>query len=203
MLKWAADLNINIDRETWEEIWQAASETSLCTTIKENIYKILFGWYLTPARLNQIYPQASDLCWRGCGHRGERMVHIWWTCPEIVKYWAKVQILIKEVTDLELPIEPLTYLLAAPMSDIVRPTRKLISFILTAARCCVAASWRKTTTPAMGTIEKRVGEVLIMERLTATVRQKLQAHEDIWEPWSSRYRPGGPTPGRRRVTPSP
>ncbi|MEE6504603.1 hypothetical protein FKM82_005263 [Ascaphus truei] len=124
MLRWSADLNVDIERETWEEIWQAASETSLCTTIKENIYKIMFGWYLTPARLNQIYPLASDQCWRGCGNRGD-MAHIWWTCPEIVKYWARVQILIKEVTGLEIPIEPLTFLLAAPMPNIVRPTQEI------------------------------------------------------------------------------
>ncbi|MEE6511322.1 hypothetical protein FKM82_017799 [Ascaphus truei] len=111
------------------------------------------------------------------------MAHIWWTCPEIVKYWAKVQILIKEVTGLEIPIEPLTFLLAAPMPNIVRPTRKLISFILTAARCCVAASWRKTATPALNTIKKRIGEVMTMERLTANIKQRTPAFEDIWEPW--------------------
>ncbi|MEE6525515.1 hypothetical protein FKM82_025576 [Ascaphus truei] len=42
MLKWAADLKIEIDRDDWEDIWEFAAKTSICTATKENIYKILF-----------------------------------------------------------------------------------------------------------------------------------------------------------------
>ncbi|MEE6520493.1 hypothetical protein FKM82_018401 [Ascaphus truei] len=71
MLKWAADLTVDIDRDDWEDIWEFSAKTFICTTIKENIYNILYYLYLTPSRLKQIYLLVSDLCWRGYGQKGK------------------------------------------------------------------------------------------------------------------------------------
>ncbi|MEE6519607.1 hypothetical protein FKM82_017277 [Ascaphus truei] len=62
------------------------------------------------------------------------MAHIWWTCPEIQKFWTRIQSLLDETLGLEVPLDPLTYVLGSPMEDIPAPEARLMSAILTAAR---------------------------------------------------------------------
>ncbi|XP_075462778.1 uncharacterized protein LOC142498154 [Ascaphus truei] len=57
------------------------------------------------------------------------MAHIWWTCPEIQKYWSRVQRLLDEILGLEVPLDPLTYVLGSPMEDIPAPATRLIHII--------------------------------------------------------------------------
>lgn len=46
----------------WQIIWSQAAKSSICTLYKENTYKVLYFWYMTPSRLKAIYPLASDRC---------------------------------------------------------------------------------------------------------------------------------------------
>ncbi|MEE6496086.1 hypothetical protein FKM82_002223 [Ascaphus truei] len=55
--------------------------------------------------------------------------------------------------------------------------RKLVSIVLTAACCSIAAAWKKLNVPSRYTIIKRVNEVKLMEKLSAIVGHPLRLEE--------------------------
>ncbi|PIO09146.1 hypothetical protein AB205_0071860, partial [Aquarana catesbeiana] len=48
MTRWERFLGEEIPESTWKTIWTQAAKSSLCTLYKENAYKVLFFWYMTP-----------------------------------------------------------------------------------------------------------------------------------------------------------
>uniref|UniRef100_A0A803SS40 Reverse transcriptase zinc-binding domain-containing protein n=1 Tax=Anolis carolinensis TaxID=28377 RepID=A0A803SS40_ANOCA len=69
--------------------------------IKENYYKVVWRWYLTPIRLNQIDKKYSKQCWRGCQENGT-YIHMWWSCKYVQKFWENVFKEIKGITKIEI-----------------------------------------------------------------------------------------------------
>uniref|UniRef100_A0A803SXK3 Reverse transcriptase zinc-binding domain-containing protein n=1 Tax=Anolis carolinensis TaxID=28377 RepID=A0A803SXK3_ANOCA len=69
--------------------------------IKENYYKVVWRWYLTPIRLNQIDKKYSKQCWRGCQEIGT-YIHMWWSCKYVQTFWENVFKEIKGITKTEI-----------------------------------------------------------------------------------------------------
>lgn len=43
---------------------------SMTIGLKENRYKLLHRYYLTPSRLAKMFPEVEDKCWLHCGMLG-------------------------------------------------------------------------------------------------------------------------------------
>lgn len=91
-LHWERVLLAELSLEDWQMIWSQAAKSSLCTLYRENMYKILYFWYMTPDVLHSIYPTCSDHCWRCLGDKGTQL-HIFWSCPLIAPFWHSVHLL--------------------------------------------------------------------------------------------------------------
>lgn len=48
MIKWALNFNTETELETWEYLWRKSMQISTCTAIKENTFKMMARWYITP-----------------------------------------------------------------------------------------------------------------------------------------------------------
>uniref|UniRef100_A0A8C5PNC3 Reverse transcriptase domain-containing protein n=1 Tax=Leptobrachium leishanense TaxID=445787 RepID=A0A8C5PNC3_9ANUR len=93
---WHADLQEQLEGDSWLDIWEASRKISVCTTIQEQAVKLLMRWYTTPAQLARIKKTPTGDCWRQCGAKGTYF-HMWWTCPVIHEYWSTIQTLFEEV----------------------------------------------------------------------------------------------------------
>lgn len=60
--KWELDLNIEILKLVLEKLFNY--KVSLNIALKENRYKLLHRWYLTPLQLKKIYPESNHVCWK-------------------------------------------------------------------------------------------------------------------------------------------
>lgn len=69
MLHWVQVLGEEIPEMMWQTTWSQAAKSSFCKLYKENAYKILYFWYLTPDILHVIYPSSLDRCWRYQGDK--------------------------------------------------------------------------------------------------------------------------------------
>ena len=146
MLRWERELGEEISETEWQTIWSQAAKSSLCTLYKENAYKILYFWYMTPAILHAIYPSSSDRCWRCQGARGT-LYHIYWTCPKIVPFWTETQQLLSRLLGVLVPWSPKLFLLGVSALRISKSSKKLLRHVLTAARCLVALHWKRLSPP--------------------------------------------------------
>lgn len=142
MTKWESYLDMQLPYDTWQLIWRRAAKSSTCMSYKENQYKILMLWYHTPALLHSLFPTSPDNCWR-CGETGGTLFHIYWDCPEIRSYWTTVQSVVQQVIGIDIPLTPLAYILNATSCQLGRLSSRLLLHILTAAKCLIAAFWKK------------------------------------------------------------
>lgn len=51
---WEFNMGKEISTDVYENIWNIRILKSISVRIKENLYKSIWGWYLTPVKLNQI-----------------------------------------------------------------------------------------------------------------------------------------------------
>lgn len=82
------DLNIGIAKQVWEEMCTFNHTFSLNVAIRENRYKILHRWYLTPFQLSLMYPEVNK-CWK-CGHLKASYLHVSWDCGRINTFWCSI-----------------------------------------------------------------------------------------------------------------
>lgn len=66
MIKWALNVNTEIEMEQWEHLWRKSIKITSCAMLQENSYKLLYRWYITPKKLAKMYIGISNVCWK-CG----------------------------------------------------------------------------------------------------------------------------------------
>ena len=137
---------------------------------------------MTPDVLHAIYPNTSDRCWR-CQQDKGMLIHVYWSCPMIVPFWNSVQQLLGRLLDKTLPLTPKVYLLGLPPPNTPAPYRKLTRHILTAARCLVTLHWKRSVPPPPEALYARIKDVELMEKMTARMLDRLEAHDKVWELW--------------------
>lgn len=59
MIKSAININSEIEMEQWEHFWRKSIKISVCYTIQENCYKLLYRWYMTLKKLAKINKNLS------------------------------------------------------------------------------------------------------------------------------------------------
>lgn len=64
--------------------------------------KIIHRAYTTPYKLKKIDPNASELCWHGCGRLGT-LIHLLWSCPVVNHFWTEVINVLKMILNVHIP----------------------------------------------------------------------------------------------------
>lgn len=154
---------------------------------EERLQNSLF-WYLTPDVLHAIYPSSSDRCWRCQGDRGT-LYHIYWTCPKIVPFWTETQLLLTRLLGVQVPRTPKSFLLGVSVLQIPKHSKKLLRHVLTAARCLIALYWKRRDPPTQTDLYTRIKGIELMEKMTARLQDRLEAHDKVWEEWNRQEDP--------------
>lgn len=50
--------------DQWENIWSKGFKFLLNYNLKENLYKMIYSWYLTFNKLSKMHKSASNVCWK-------------------------------------------------------------------------------------------------------------------------------------------
>ena len=185
---WERELGVKFSETQKTKIFNFVHKASLATRYQEGGYKILTRWYKTPVVLKRIFPETSDRCWR-CGEEEGTMLHVFWTCPKLKDFWKMVRDTIKDVLDIELGVNPATYLLLDLPMAMTKFKKSLLRHFLTAARACVPILWKSTSSPTRQQWIGRISEIQQMEKLTAGIREQEDSYRSVWSPYIS-YREG-------------
>uniref|UniRef100_A0A670JU36 Reverse transcriptase domain-containing protein n=1 Tax=Podarcis muralis TaxID=64176 RepID=A0A670JU36_PODMU len=89
MVKWDRDLGYNIDYSKWQTLWRKGMKFTACATLRENLEKMVYRWYLTPAKLGKMYKTVDNCCWR-CKDKIGTFFHMWWTCEAVKEFWGMI-----------------------------------------------------------------------------------------------------------------
>ncbi|XP_040178291.1 uncharacterized protein LOC120910599, partial [Rana temporaria] len=121
---WERDLGVTFTENQKGKIFEFNHKASLASKYQEGGYKILSRWYRTPEVLNQIFPQASNLCWR-CSKEEGTLIHIFWNCEGVKEFWRMVSEEIEEITEMSLGENPAVYLLLDIPISVVKYKKSL------------------------------------------------------------------------------
>lgn len=83
-----------------------------------------------------------------------------------------------------IPLDPMHYLLGLPFHGIHKSKRKLMSFILLAAKKNIPRLWLSTPpSPTLSQTLSALADIHRMEHLTAIIDDSIQKFSHIWQPW--------------------
>lgn len=101
---------------------------------------------MVPTRIAKRNMQASSHCFQKCGQVGS-MIHIWWLCPKVTRFWIRAFNLIRSVTGPNISRKPESALFEKLDDDIPKMKKRLISYIILAARIAIVRCWNEPIAP--------------------------------------------------------
>lgn len=182
MKRWSQTLQHDITLLDWENIWESTAKISRCVAHKESTYKILLFWYKTPERLHKYNPTTSNMCWR-CNKAVDSHFHFFWECPLVTQFWAQIQKVLEKLMGVSIPLNPMHYILGLPVPGIHKFKRRLMSFVLLAAKRTTPKLWLSTASPTLIQTLTIISDIRRMEHLTAIVEGSSHTFLKIWKSW--------------------
>lgn len=161
---------------TWKSNWIYAFRRSfkgiMNISLIEASIKVFTRWYYVPARLARIYPDASPLCYRGCGLEGT-MPHIWWTCPRIRSYWNKFFHMLRKVAGVAVPQDPTYALLNNMVKNLPKHTQQPVLFMCLGAKLAIMKAWKKPIVLILAT-KRKISWIMSQEQIVAKLLDTVQ-----------------------------
>uniref|UniRef100_A0A803U0J0 Reverse transcriptase domain-containing protein n=1 Tax=Anolis carolinensis TaxID=28377 RepID=A0A803U0J0_ANOCA len=174
---WEEDLGIKISEIEWQQLWGQRHLKNLSIRVKENYYKLIWKWYLTPVRIAYMNKNNSKNCWRGCQEPGT-YIHMWWQCKYVNKFWGKVFREIEDIMNMKIDKSPSIALLSLYNNKQWKKEEKdAITNLVTIARLLIARNWKKEMNIQIEEWYKEAWKLAINDKLTCILKVK----KGIWK----------------------
>uniref|UniRef100_A0A670IED3 Reverse transcriptase domain-containing protein n=1 Tax=Podarcis muralis TaxID=64176 RepID=A0A670IED3_PODMU len=170
MTRWAIDVGHNIQFEDWEKLWKEGLNFTACLTVKENVMKMFYRWYITPVKLSKMY-KTSSKCWK-CKDKEGSFYHLWWECRKVKEFWERIYAELKKILKYAFTKKPEIFLLGILGKDIEKKDSKFVYYAVTAARIILAQKWKKQEVPTTEEWRSKLLDYAELDRLTGKIRYK-------------------------------
>uniref|UniRef100_G1KXC5 Reverse transcriptase zinc-binding domain-containing protein n=1 Tax=Anolis carolinensis TaxID=28377 RepID=G1KXC5_ANOCA len=170
MTKWASNIGHPIKMEDWERNWNKRLKYTYAYEIKENWYKMMYRWYLTPQKLARCYKNLQNNCWK-CENQEGSFFHMWWSCKIAKKFWTKIHGKIQEILGIKFQMKPEYFLLGMPDFEMDLSKDILFNYMVTAARMTYAKNWKLRETPQIEDWLLKLLDIMNMDILTQYLKR--------------------------------
>lgn len=133
-----------------------------------------------PMRLHIFYPNASELCWRKCQHRGN-ILHTLWRCHNLNCFWKGISQLISEVSGTQFSLTPALALLSLGSKLFPPAVWTVVLHILFAACIAIAQEWKSKIAPTVESVIARVNTLCHFEKLIAHKDHMAHIYQKKWD----------------------
>uniref|UniRef100_A0A670IGS1 Reverse transcriptase domain-containing protein n=1 Tax=Podarcis muralis TaxID=64176 RepID=A0A670IGS1_PODMU len=174
MTRWAMDPGYNIEYDKRSELWSSGMKFMACVSLRENLEKMMYRWYITPAKLGKMYKTGNKNCWK-CRTKEGDFFHMWWTCEEMKKYWESIYNEMKKIFKYTFPKRPEAFLLGIVGDEIKKEDKVLFQYATTAARLLIAQNWKSQNTPSIEEWQTKLFEFVNLAKLTQKIRNQKNA----------------------------
>uniref|UniRef100_A0A670ILE0 Reverse transcriptase domain-containing protein n=1 Tax=Podarcis muralis TaxID=64176 RepID=A0A670ILE0_PODMU len=181
MIKWAQDIGHDIELADWEKLWTTDVKFTACNALRENIMKMIYRWYMTPAKLAKIYHLPNNKCWK-CNETEGTFYHLWWTCPKIKAFWEMIYNEIKKVLKRTFNKKPEAFLLGMVGQMVPKKDRTFFMYATTAARILLAKYWKTQDLPTLEEWQTKVIDYMGLAEMTGRIRDR--GKEALDEDWN-------------------
>ncbi|CAH2250141.1 Hypothetical predicted protein, partial [Pelobates cultripes] len=188
---WHSELGRTITRDKWDKAYSSHKGTTSCATHLELQRKLLYRWYLVPARVHHIWSQSTDKCWR-CGHQRGTMTHVWWMCDNIQPFWYEVQNVISNIIRTQVTLTLELCILFIPPDETPKATWTAMYHVLISAATLIARFWKQVAIPSRELLIQQVSLNWVYETVFATqfgTKKHLKQAHTMWTDFLTRSKP--------------
>ncbi|CAH2301066.1 Hypothetical predicted protein, partial [Pelobates cultripes] len=185
-LVWELDFQQELDEQQWSKIFKANRKLTLCTTHIEVSRKVLYQWHLVPTSLQRFNPHKSDLCWRCQAYPG-MVYHVWWTCAKIIPFWTQISNLIRDITQIDLPMQPERYLLHLLPLGIPKSAQYLMYHVLISALQAISKNWLSSHPLTLASCIKAIETTRKYKIMARKAGPQAHLGETAWNSWNIFY----------------
>lgn len=179
-ISWQKDLNMGLSDQQWDKICKNIFLGMSCNKIIEQNYKFMHRVYITPLRLNRMYPNLTSKCNR-CKIQVGTLLHMFWECKQLTDFWNSVHGFMVERTNSPLDRSPIICLFGTDLGERQNSVRQYhlntMSYI---AKKCILLYWNQEKPPTFITFKKILQETLYLEYQTYSLKNRLDIYGDLW-----------------------
>lgn len=177
---WQKDLNMGISDQQWDIICKNTFLGMSCNKVTEQNYKFMHRVYITPQRLNRMFPNLSSKCSR-CKTQVGTMLHMFWECKQLTGFWDLVHGLMVEQTKSPLDRSPIICLFGTDLDERQNSVRQrqltIMSYI---AKKCILLHWNQEKPPTFIMFKQILQDTLRLEYQTYSLKNRLDIFSDMW-----------------------
>lgn len=192
---WEQDLNLSIDNDTWDSIFRLVNSTSLCARHSLLQFKVVHRAHISKAKLSRMYPDVNPCCDK-CRISEASLIHMFWTCPSLEKYWKEVFQTLSLILNCKLEPDPLVALFGTTGDDntcLTPNMRRTIAFASLLARRAILLRWRDAAPPTHAQWLRDIMSCLKLEKIRYSVYNRTIKFQKLWGPFLEYFRNHRPT----------
>lgn len=164
-------------------MWKTNKKELKATSLLENHYKMLYRWHYPPLKIQKMFTNKCNICWK-CQKEVGSYLPQWWTCGKAKRYWRKVHRILEKITTQNVELNPKIFLLNIITTTINKNNKHMIINVCTTARILFAYFWKNPKTPSIPEFINKLYETVEMGKLT----NKLKGQKERNEKWNLFYK---------------
>ncbi len=186
--KWGKEGNFQLSEEEWEKLIHSQWETTCSSTWREFGWKNITRFFISPEQKK--LKEMGSGCWRQCGEENANHYHIFWGCPPIAPFWQGVHKCMKDILKMDIPFKfEILYSGKIEWEFSATKGKYLFNIMMVAVKKCIARKWLKTEVPMIDEWMEIMYEILVMERMTFTLRLQQEKLIKYWGSWIDYRKP--------------
>ena len=169
----------------WDTIFKLVNSTSLCARHCLLQFKVVHRTHISKLKLSRYYPDVDPYCDK-CKREEASLIHMFWTCPSLEKYWREVFQTLSLIVGLDMEPNPLIALFGTTDDVNVRLTpakRRTLSFASLLARRALLLRWRNAAPPTHAQWLRDVMSCLNLEKIHYSICNSKEKFQKVWGPF--------------------
>ena len=152
----------------WDTIFKLINSTSLCAHHSLLQFKVVHRTHISKTKLSRFHPDVDPCC-----KEEASLIHIFWTCPSLEKYWREAFQTLSLIVNLDIEPKPLVTLFGnkGEVDGHLRPAKwPTLLFASLLARCAMLLMWRDAALPTHAQWLRDVMTCLNLEKIHYSIR---------------------------------
>lgn len=185
---WEEDLGFPLSEDTWVSILKLVNSTSLCARHCLIQFKVVHRAHISKAKLSSIYPDISPYCVK-CKHVEASLIHMYWSCSDLGKYWREVFHTLSRVLKVKLEPNPLTALFGVMGGEkkLTTAKQRILSFASLLARRAILLRWKDTLPPTHAQWLEDIMSCLKLEKIRHSLQHSNEKFQKVWGPFLKEF----------------